>query len=155
MSAAMPTHRKILLWMSVAPILYCAAQVGMRLWLLKAGDEVVGVVTIVTDTCRTRHLSNCYLGRAIVDPRNYRYNKTKVTKISGGRFYTVGQELPMRIYPAQRVYLAQVYDLTNWIIGPVRTAVIALLLLLAAAMPAKPKVLWILPLVLVVFLTMS
>lgn len=147
----MPTHRKVLLWASLIPLAFLVFQVGMRMWLLTAGDEVVGVVTVASDSCKTKNRANCFLGRAVVDPKMDTH-KFKTTKIPGGRFYDVGEELPMRIYPAQRLYLAQVYDLTSWILGPARTALIGLLLLLAAAMPAARKVLWIVPCVLVAFL---
>ncbi|TDU28768.1 hypothetical protein DFR24_3143 [Panacagrimonas perspica] len=147
----MPTHRKVFLWASLIPLAFLVFQVGMRVWLLKAGDEVVGVVTVANDSCRTKNRANCFLGRAVVDPKMDTH-KFKTTKIPGGRFYDVGEELPMRIYPAQRLYLAQVYDVTSWILGPARTALILLLLLLAAAMPAARKVFWIVPCVLVAFL---
>lgn len=147
----MPTHRKVLLCASLIPLAFLVFQVGMRVWLLKAGDEVVGVVTVANDSCRTKNRANCFLGRAVVDPKMDTH-KFKTTKIPGGRFYDVGEELPMRIYPAQRLYLAQVYDVTSWILGPARTALILLLLLLAAAMPAARKVFWIVPCVLVAFL---
>ena len=146
----MPVHRKVLLWSTVIPLLLLAYQLGMRLWLLQAGEPVVGVVTVVADSCR-KNRANCYWGRAIVNPRmdGHVYS---TTKISGGRFYTVGEEIPMRVYPAQRLYLAQTYDRLSWILGPVRTVAALLLLLIAAAMPAARKVLWITPCVLVLFL---
>jgi hypothetical protein len=147
----MPTHRKVLLWASLIPLAFLVFQVGMRMWLLTAGDEVVGVVTVASDSCKTKNRANCFLGRAVVDPKMDTH-KFKTTKIPGGRFYDVGEELPMRIHPAQRLYLAQVYDLTSWILGPARTALILLLLLVAAAMPAARKALWIAPCVLVAFL---
>lgn len=139
----MPVHRKILLWSTLIPLLLLTYQLGTRLWLLQAGEPVVGVVTVVADSCR-KNRANCYWGRAIVNPRMEGHTFS-TTKISGGRFYTVGQELPMRVYPAKRLYLAQVYDPLSWILGPVRTVAALLLLLIAAAMPAARKVLWITP----------
>lgn len=147
----MPLHRLILLWASLIPILFCAFQTGMRLWLLKTGEPVVGVVTVAQDSCRSRHRANCFMGRAVVNPRMDSH-KLKTTKISGGRWYDEGEELPMRVYPAQRFYLAQVYTPLDWLLGPVRSGGIALLLLLAAAMPARRKALWITPCVLGAFL---
>jgi len=149
----MPTHRKVLLLASLIPLVFLVFQVGMRVWLLKAGDEVVGVVTVANDSCKTKNRANCFLGRAVVNPQMDAH-KFKTTRIPGGRFYDVGEQLPMRIYPAQRLYLAQVYDPISWILGPARTAlmVLVLLLLLAAAMPSARKVLWIIPCVAVAFL---
>lgn len=150
----MAVHRQVLLWASVIPLAFCAAQTGMRLWLLEAGEPVTGVVTVAQDSCRSRHRANCFLGRAVVNPR-MKTHRFKTTKISGGRFYDVGEVLPMRVYPAERLYLAQVYTPINWLLGPVRSAVMALLLLFAAAMPARRKTLWISPLVLVAFLILG
>ena len=147
----MPTHRKILLWAGVIPLVFLTFQLGMRVWLLRAGDEVVGVVSVVSDRCKTKNRANCYLGRATVDPK-MQTHRLKTTRIPGGRFYAVGQELPMRVYPAERLFLAQFYDPVSWILGPARTAAILLLLLLAAAMPAARKVLWIVPCAIVPFL---
>jgi hypothetical protein len=150
----MPLHRKILLWTCVIPLCFFAWQVGTRLWLLHAGEAVVGEVTVAMDRCKTKNRANCFLGRAVVNPRMDAH-KFKTTKIPGGRFYDVGEELPMRVYPAQRLYLAQVYDPLSWLLGPARTALILLLLLLAAAMPAARKALWITPCVFVLFLFMG
>lgn len=149
-----PVHRVILLWAAVIPLTVAAFQLGMRLWLLDAGEPVVGVVTVAQDSCVTRHRANCFLGRAVVDPRMaaHRY---KTTKISGGRFYDVGEELPMRIHPAQRLYLAQVYDPLSWLLGPVRSVAVALLLVFAALMPARRMLLWILPCVIALGLTLG
>jgi len=148
----MPVHRLVLLWASLIPILFCTFQTGMRLWLLKAGEPVVGVVTVAQDSCRSRHRANCFMGRAVVDP-HMDSHRLKTTKISGGRWYDVGEELPMRVHPSQRFYLAQVYTALDWLLGPVRSGVIALLLLVAAAMPARRrKALWIAPCVLATFL---
>lgn len=149
----MPMHRLIFLWLAAGAFAFCAMQVGWRLWLLKAGDAVVGEVTVVQDSCHMRHRANCFLGRAAVNPRMGTH-KFKTTKISGGRFYDVGEELPMRVYPSspRLLYLAQVYTPLDWLLGPVRTGVITLLLLFAAAMPARRKVLWIAPCVLMVLL---
>ena len=150
----MPIHRKILLWIALAVVSFCALQVGWRFWLLSAGDPVVGEVRVATDSCRTKHRANCFLGRAIVNPRMDTH-KLKVSKIPGGRFYSVGETVEMRVYPAERLYLAAVYTPINWLLGPVRTAVIALLILFSALMPARLKVLWIPPIVFAIFLTMG
>ncbi len=149
-----PVHRVILLWACTIPLAVLAFQLGMRVWLLQAGEPVTGVVTVAQDSCVSRHRANCFLGRAVVDPRMASH-RFKTTKISGGRFYDVGEELPMRVHPAQRLYLAQVYDPLGWLLGPVRTATCLLLLLFAAAMPARRKTLWLLPVLLVLFLSLG
>ncbi len=150
----MPIHRKILFWVVMAVVSFCALQVGWRFWLLSAGDPVVGEIRVATDSCRTKNRANCFLGRAIVNPRMDTH-KLKVSKIPGGRFYSVGETVEMRVYPAERLYLAAVYTPINWLLGPVRTAVIALLILFSALMPARLKVLWIPPIVIAIFLTMG
>lgn len=150
----MPIHRKILLWIVLAVVSFCALQLGWRFWLLSAGDPVVGEITVAADSCRTKHRANCFLGRAIVDPRMDTH-KYKVSRIPGGRFYSVGETVEMRVYPAERLYLAAVYTPVNWMLGPVRTAAIALLLLFSALMPARMKVLWIPPIVIAFFLTLG
>jgi hypothetical protein len=150
----MPIHRKILLWVVLAVVSFCAVQVGWRLWLLSAGDPVVGEIRVAQDSCRTKHRANCFLGRAIVNPR-LDTHKFKVSKIPGGRFYSVGETVEMRVYPAERLYLAAVYTPIDWLLGPVRTAAIALLILFSALMPARLKLLWIPPIVIAIFLTMS
>ena len=150
----MPVHRKLLLWTVLAAAGFCAVQLGWRVWLLHAGDPVVGEVTIATDSCRARHRANCFLGRAIVNPRMDTHT-LKVSKIPGGRFYSVGETVEMRVYPAERLYLAAVYTPIDWLLGPARTAVIALLLLFAALMPARLKALWIPPIALAFFLLMG
>lgn len=150
----MPIHRKILLWIVLAVVSFCALQLGWRFWLLSAGDPVVGEITVAADSCRTKHRANCFLGRAIVDPRMDGH-KYKASKIPGGRFYSVGETVEMRVYPAERLYLATVYTPVNWLLGPVRTAAIALLLLFSALMPARMKVLWIPPIVIAIFLTLG
>lgn len=149
-----PLHRVILLWVAAIPLALCAFQTGMRLWLLGAGEPVVGVVTVAQDSCITRHRANCFLGRAVVNPR-MEAHRFKTTKISGGRYYDVGEELPMRVHPAQRLYLAQVYDPLSWLLGPVRSAAVAVLLLFAALMPARRMLLWILPCVVALSLTLG
>jgi hypothetical protein len=150
----MPIHRKILLWVVLAVVSFCAVQVGWRLWLLSAGDPVVGEIRVAQDSCRTKHRANCFLGRAIVNPRMDTH-KFKVSRIPGGRFYSVGETVEMRVYPAERLYLAAVYTPIDWLLGPVRTAAIALLILFSALMPARLKLLWIPPIVIAIFLTMS
>ena len=150
----MPIHRKILLWVVLAVVSFCAVQLGWRFWLLSAGDPVVGEIRVAQDSCRTKHRANCFLGRAIVDPR-MNTHKLKVSRIPGGRFYAVGETVEMRVYPAERFYLAAVYTPIDWLLGPVRTAVIALLILFSALMPARLKALWIPPIVIAIFLTMS
>lgn len=150
----MPIHRKILLWIVLAVVAFCALQLGWRFWLLSAGDPVVGEITVAADSCRTKHRANCFLGRAIVDPRMDTH-KYKVSRIPGGRFYSVGETVEMRVYPAERLYLAAVYTPVDWLLGPVRTAAIALLLLLSALMPARMKGLWIPPIVIAIFLTLG
>lgn len=78
----------------------------------------------------------------------------KTTKIPGGRFYDEGEPLPMRVYPSERrLYLAAVYTPLNWLLGPVRFAVVALLLLFGASVPAGRKALWVSPCVLAAMLT--
>ena len=150
----MPIHRKILLWIVLAVVSFCALQLGWRFWLLSAGDPVVGEITVAADSCRTKNRANCFLGRAIVNPRMDTH-KLKVSKIPGGRFYSVGETVEMRVYPAERLYLAAVYTPINWLLGPVRTAVIAILILFSALMPARLKLLWIPPIVIAIFLTMG
>ena len=150
----MPIHRKILLWLALAVVSFCALQLGWRFWLLSAGDPVVGEVRVAQDSCRTKNRANCFLGRAIVNPRMDTH-KLKVSKIPGGRFYSVGETVEMRVYPAERLYLTAVYTPINWLLGPVRTAVIALLILFSALMPARLKLLWIPPIVIAIFLTMG
>lgn len=142
----MPLHRKILLWIVLAVVPFCALQVGWRLWLLSAGDSVVGEVTVAADSCRTRHRANCFLGRAIVNPRMDTH-KLKVSKIPGGRFYSIGETVEMRVYPAERLYLAAVYTPINWLLGPVRTC--------DRVAAAVLKALWIPPIVIAIFLTMG
>lgn len=150
----MPIHRKILLWVVLAVVSFCAMQLGWRFWLLSAGDHVVGEIRVTQDSCRTKHRANCFLGRAVVNPRMDNH-KFKVSKIPGGRFYSVGETVEMRVYPAERLYLAAVYTPIDWLLGPVRTAAIALLLLFSALMPARLKALWIPPIVIAIFLTMG
>ncbi len=150
----MPIHRKILLWLVLAVVSFCAVQLGWRFWLLSAGDPVVGEIRVAQDSCRTKHRANCFLGRAIVNPRMDTH-KFKVSRIPGGRFYSVGETVEMRVYPAERLYLAAVYTPIDWLLGPVRTAVIAMLLLFSALMSARLKVLWIPPIVIAIFLTMG
>lgn len=150
----MPIHRKILLWIVLAAAGFCAVQLGWRFWLLSAGDPVAGEITVAADSCRTKHRANCFLGRAIVDPRMDTH-KLKVSKIPGGRFYSVGETVEMRVYPAERLYLAAVYTPINWLLGPVRTAAIALLILFSALIPARLKLLWIPPIVIAIFLTIG
>lgn len=134
---------------------FAALQTGYRLWLLKAGDAVIGEVTVAQDSCMSRKRANCFLGRAVVNPR-MEAHKFKATKIPGGRFYDEGEELPMRVYPSERLlYLAAVYTPLNWLLGPVRFAAIALLLLFAAAMPQQRKAWWIVPSVVALLLTMG
>ncbi|HEY1137086.1 MAG TPA: hypothetical protein VGE64_06325 [Xanthomonadaceae bacterium] len=149
-----PVHRVILLWLVLVALVFCALQTGWRFWLMSAGTPVVGEVTVAADSCRTRHRANCFLGRAIVNPRMDAH-KLNVSKIPGGRFYTVGETVEMRIYPHDRMYFAAVYTPVNWLLGPIRTAVIALLLLFAALMPARRPALWLTPVVIVLFLTLG
>lgn len=146
-----PAHRVILRWAAVIPLAFLAFQLGMRVWLLEAGQPVTGVVTVAQDRCISRHRANCFLGRAVVDPR-IDAHRLKTTRISGGRYYTVGEELPMRVHPSTRFYLAQVYDPLSWLLGPVRTAACLLLLLVASAMPAQRVALWLTPVLLVLVL---
>jgi hypothetical protein len=147
----MPPHRKVLLWMTIAALMYAALQVGWRVWLLKAGEPAVGEVTVAADSCSGRHRANCYLGRAVVNPR-IEGHAYRVTKLSGGRFYSVGETVEMRVYPHKRMYLAAVYTPIDWLLGPIRTGAVALLWLFAAAMPARRRTLWIAPMVLSLFL---
>ena len=147
----MPPHRIVLLWMTAAALLLAAAQTGWRLWLRATGEPTVGIVDIATDSCRSRHRANCYLGRAIVDPQmqTHRYRNSK---IRGGRFYTVGERVPMYVSPGEHLYLAMVDTPIDWLLGPVRSSVVALLWLFAALMPARRKALWIAPCVVSLFL---
>jgi hypothetical protein len=147
----MPPHRLALLSLTTAALALAAIQLGWRLWLLDAGVATIGVVDVAADSCRSRHRGNCFLGRAIVDPQieGHRYRNTK---IRGGRFYTVGQRVPMRVYPHARMYFAAVYTPIDWLLGPVRSAAISLLWLFAALMPAGRKALWIAPCALSLFL---
>ncbi|MDO9452797.1 MAG: hypothetical protein Q7J29_08040 [Stagnimonas sp.] len=150
-----PVHRVILLWCCAGFMSYAALQTGYRFWLLQVGDAVVGEVSVAQDSCMSRKRANCFLGRAVVNPRmaNHRF---KTTKIPGGRFYDEGEELPMRVYPSeQRLYLAAVYTPLNWLLGPVRFTVVALLLLFGALMPAPRIALWVVPCVLAVGLTLG
>ncbi|MES2684540.1 MAG: hypothetical protein V4650_13555, partial [Pseudomonadota bacterium] len=67
-----------------------------------------------------------------------------------------GETVAMRVYPSeQRLYLAAVYTPINWLLGPVRFAAVALLLLLAAAMPGQRVLLWLLPCILSLMLTLG
>lgn len=147
----MPPHRLALLLLTACALSFAAIQTGWRLWLSSAGEPVVGIVDVATDSCRSRHRANCYLGRAIVNPKMDRH-RFKTTKISGGRFYTVGEEVPMRVHPNERMYFAAVYTPMNWLLGPIRSGAVALLWLFAALMPAHRKALWIVPCVLSLFL---
>jgi hypothetical protein len=149
-----PVHRVILLWLVFAALAFCALQTSWRLWLMNAGTPVVGEVTVAADSCRTRHRANCFLGRAIVNPRMDAH-KLKVSKIPGGRFYRVGETVQMHVHPSERLYLAAVYTPVNWLLGPIRTFAIALLLLFAALMPARRPALWLTPVVTVLFLTLG
>lgn len=153
-AGGVPVHRVILLWAALIPLLLLAFQLGSRFWLLQAGQPVTGVVTVVQDNCISRHRANCFLGRAVVDPQ-MEAHRMKTTKIPGGRYYDVGQTLPMRVHPSSRLYLAQVYDPLSWLLGPVRTAACLVLLLLAAAMPAQRLASWLVPVFLVLFLALG
>lgn len=154
-AGGVPAHRVILRWAALIPLLLLAFQLGTRCWLLQAGQPVTGVVTVAQDSCISRHRANCFLGRAVVDPQMDGH-RMKTTKIPGGRYYDVGEALPMRMHPSSRFYLAQVYDPLSWLLGPVRTAAcLALLLLLASAMPAQRVALWLVPVCLVLFLTLG
>lgn len=150
----MPIHRKILLWLVLVATTFCALQVAWRLWLLNAGDAVVGEVRVATDSCQSRHRANCFLGRAVVNPRMDSHI-FKVTKIPGGHFYSVGEEVPMRVYASKNFYLAAVYTPIDWLLGPLRTMSVGLLWLFAALMPARLKALWIPPIVITIFLIMG
>lgn len=149
-----PVHRVIFLWAALLALVFCALQVGWRVWLLQSGQPVVGKVIVANDSCRSRKRANCFLGRAVVDPQmpGHRY---KNTKVPGGRFYDEGEQLEMRVYPHPRMYLAAVYSPLNWLLGPVRSAVVAMLLLFAALMPARRIALWVTPVLLVIFLTLG
>lgn len=150
-----PVHRLILLWCCAGVMAFAALQTGYRLWLLQVGEAVVGEVSTANDSCTGRKRANCFLGRAVVNPRMANH-KFKTTKIPGGRFYDEGEELPMRVYPSeQRLYLAAVYTPLNWLLGPVRFAAMALLLLFAACMPGQRVLLWLLPLVLALGMTLG
>jgi hypothetical protein len=149
-----PVHRVILLWLVLAALAFCAIQTGWRFWLMSAGTPVVGEVTVAADSCRARNRANCFLGRAIVNPRMDAH-KFKVSKIPGGRFYQVGETVQMHVHPSERLYLAAVYTPVNWLLGPIRTFAIALLLLFAALMPARRPALWLTPVVIVLFLTLG
>lgn len=150
-----PVHRVILLWCSAAFFGLAALQTGYRLWLWQAGEAVVGEVTVAQDSCITRHRANCFLGRAVVNPRmaNHLF---KTTKIPGGRFYDEGETVPMRVYPSAKwLYLAAVYTPINWLLGPLRFAGVALLLLLAAGMPGQRVALWLVPTLIALALTLG
>lgn len=150
-----PVHRVILLWCCAAFLTLAALQTGYRLWLLQAGLAVVGEVTVAQDSCISRHRANCFLGRAVVNPRmpNHPF---KTTKIPGGRFYDEGETVAMRVYPSeQRLYLAAVYTPINWLLGPVRFAGVALLLLFAASMPGQRVALWLVPTLIALGLTLG
>lgn len=150
-----PVHRVILLWCCAAFLGLAALQAGYRLWLLQVGEAVVGEVTVAQDSCITRHRANCFLGRAVVNPRMANH-PFKSTKIPGGRFYDEGEELPMRVYPSEkRLYLAAVYTPLNWLLGPVRFAGVALLLLFAACMPGQRVAWWLVPTVLALGFTLG
>lgn len=151
----MPAHRIVLLWCFAGFMGLAVLQTGYRLWLLRVGDAVVGVVSVAQDSCRSHKRANCFLGRAVVNPR-LAGHPFKTTKIPGGRFYDEGEQLPMRVYPSERrLYLAAVYTPLNWLLGPVRFAVVALLLLFAASVPAGRRALWVSPCVLAVMLTFA
>lgn len=141
-TARMPPHRRVLLWMTACALLFSAIQTGWRAWLLYAGEPAVGVVDVVSATCKKRQKGACFYGRAVVDPQ-IEGHRGKNTKIRGGRFYTVGERVPMRVYPSERMYFAAVYTPLDWWLGPVRSAAVAALWLLAALMPARRKALWI------------
>ena len=147
-------HRVILPWLAFAALVFCTLQTGWRLWLLEAGMPVVGEITVASDSCRTRHRANCFLGRAIVNPRMDAH-AFSTTKVPGGRFYSVGETVEMRVHPSRRFYLAAVYTPVNWLLGPFRTLAIALLLLCAAPMPARRPVLWLTPVVIALFLMLG
>ena len=148
-------HRVILLWCAAAALGLAGLQTSYRLWLLQAGNAVVGEVVVAQDSCISRHRANCFMGRAVVNPR-MKNHIFKTTKIPGGRFYDEGELLPMRVYPSERwFYLAAVYTPTNWLLGPVRAVVVALLLLLAAAQPGQRVGRWLLPIVLALSLTLG
>lgn len=146
-----PVHRVILLWLVLVALAFCVLQTGWRFWLMSAGTPVVGEVTVAADSCRTRNRANCFLGRAVVNPRMDTH-RLKTSRIPGGRFYSVGETVEMRVYPSERFYLAAIYTPVNWLLGPVRTAAIALLLLFAALMPARRPALWLTPVVAALFL---
>ncbi|MBA4286852.1 MAG: hypothetical protein C0434_15110 [Xanthomonadaceae bacterium] len=153
-ASGQPVHRVILRWAALLPLLLLVFQLGSRWWLLQSGLPVTGVVTVAQDHCISRHRANCFLGRAVVDPR-IATHRMKTTKISGGRYYTVGQALPMRVHPSPRFYLAQVYDPLSWLLGPARSAACLLLLLFASAMPARRVGLWGVPVLLVLSLSLG
>lgn len=153
-ASGVPAHRVILRWAALIPLLLLAFQLGTRCWLLQAGQPVIGIVTVAQDSCISRHRANCFLGRAVVDPQMAGH-RNKTTKIPGGRYYDIGEALPMRVHPSSRFYLAQVYDPLSWLLGPVRTAACLALLLLASAMPAQRVALWLVPVLLVLSLTLG
>lgn len=138
----MPPHRRVLLWMTACALLFAAIQAGWRGWLLYAGEPAVGIVDVVSEHCKKRQKGACFYGRAVVDPQ-IEGHRGKNTKIRGGRFYTVGERVPMRVYPSERMYFAAVYTPLDWLLGPVRSAAVAALWLLAALVPARRKALWI------------
>jgi hypothetical protein len=149
--ATTPPHRQALLWMTVAALVFAAIQLGWRVWLIHAGEPAVGVVVVATDTCVHRHRGNCFLGRALVDPQ-IPGHRGKRTKIRGGRFHTVGERVPMRVYPHDRMYIAVVDTPLDWLLGPLRSLAVALIWLFAALMPAHRMALWIVPCVVSLFL---
>ncbi len=153
-NTGVPIHRKILLWLVLIATIFCALQVAWRVWLLNAGDVVVGEVRVATDSCQSRHRANCFLGRAVVNPR-MESHIFKVAKISGGRFYSVGEEVPMRVHASKNFFLAAVYTPIDWLLGPIRTMSVGLLWLFAALVPARLKALWIPPIVITIFLIMG
>lgn len=143
----MPPHRRVLLWMTACALLFSAIQTGWRTWLLYAGEPAVGIVDVVSEHCKKRQKGACFYGRAVVDPQ-IEGHRGQNSKIRGGRFYRVGERVPMRIHPNERMYFAAVYTPLDWLLGPVRSAAVALIWLFAALMPARRKALWIVPCVL-------
>lgn len=143
----MPPHRQVLLWMTACALLFAATQLAWRVWLLQAGEPAVGIVDVVSEHCKKRQKGACFYGRAVVDPQ-IEGHRGQNSKIRGGRFYRVGERVPMRIHPSERMYFAAVYTPLDWLLGPVRSAAVALIWLFAALMPARRKALWIVPCVL-------
>jgi len=156
-------HRPLLLLFALLPLCLCVLGTAKRVWLLRVGEPVTAVVTTAKPKCSPGFRGDCFLGRAYLSPRNlpekwqdelFNQKTRGRLYLVGGRFYTEGEELPMRMVLARpdgflgRIFRFRywtVMDQRDWLFGPVRWGTATVLLLAAAAMPVKRWALWLTP----------